>query len=524
MAAGDTAGMLVPLGREGTGAATVLKNELIPALANEQRRQDRLWQADQAAKREAAKLKAKQEAEDAKYVPEFESTKGGYLSKQNQDLANQDIQSLLEARKAGVFKSTPEYHQAVNLVKNKIQNRGALHDFSTVKMDETIKKLSDSGYDVGPADAIIYGQEQPTAPNVLEIPHAERFRAKIESDPERFKWREKGANLFKTVGTDNYSFTNSLGQSVLLDRSKLFIPVKVKDPVSGEIVTTQGINGELAMQAIEGDPVVKKAMTNAVDLDVAAALRNPANTKTKDDLIAESTDRYTKRLFQGMGNVVYKKDIQTEESKAKQKASGEKLADLNVGAPQVSARVITTKDGREIKAMIQGAVPMWNSKKSLPLPAGITFHPMGVYEDPGEMTSRKLQGTEERVLRANIETPYVERVTGIPTANRDIVVFDKVKNVRYPVKAGEVIADAINNPSLLEGLKNMYTLKNGYLAAPDESQLEKVVDPNNDEVSYKRKNPKSTSLVGHIFIEDASAGSLKTIFNKAGGGSKKVKF
>ena len=57
--ANETAATYVPLGREGTGYATILQNTILPSLQNEQRRADRLYQMEELAKQAAAKEAAR---------------------------------------------------------------------------------------------------------------------------------------------------------------------------------------------------------------------------------------------------------------------------------------------------------------------------------------------------------------------------------------------------------------------------------------------------------------------------------
>jgi hypothetical protein len=335
----------------GTISKTILKNEMLPMLLNEQKRADRAYAYDQQAKRkaaelaakQAAELAAKQAAEDAKFRPEIGSTEGGLFMPQLQELNKSDIDQTV-AGFSNPNASLQQKYQYKTDLDRKINERNSWQKYTEGNIKNQFPELQ-RYYNVSEADIPTYAQSFKADPSIFSVNHAEEFSKKIKQDPNRVKWRDIGTNLFKTIGSDKYSFTNSLGQREVIEGSNLFTPEETKDSITGRKITARRINGQIATEVAMSDPEVRGIVTNFTDLRIPELVKDPAivqaatakGVELKDYATDVATSEAMNRLYANMGGVNYTQNIQTEEAKAKSKASGEKQAQFTSGnAPSTS--------------------------------------------------------------------------------------------------------------------------------------------------------------------------------------------
>ena len=508
--ANETAATYVPLGREGTGYATILQNNILPALQNEQRRADRLYQMEELAKQAAAKAAAKQAEEDQKYAPQFEAITGGYLAPIAKALNEKRIKQGLDVMRTNA--PLNEKQSLVNEINRQAKEDQGIVNFVDKSTEEEVKNLSPY-YNIGRRDIGQYFESVPVEEGSLyKTNHVNEFAQKVRRDPEKFKWREVGNNLFKTVGQDDVSYTDARGENVTIKRDKLFIPVQEIDPITNKTVPSKKLDGEVAMQVIQGDREVLNALTNYVDIEKRRLAAIPENsTATDEELEKTATKRGMDRLFAGMGGVSYKEDLQTEQGKQAARNRADKQAELEVGAPQDYGIYITSPDGKQQQEVVlRNVIPM-NSKREVGLPAGIVVHPVGNYADPDGLTSRNVAGgSSAKVLRSNVAAQNFAKAEGVPIATRDVDIYENGQKVGFVKKDG-VISYAINNPKILETIPGAFKFEDGYFASPIETQIEQAEDVNGD-IIYKRKGPKATSLLGPVFIPNRYAGTINATF------------
>jgi len=332
----------------GTISKTILKNEMLPMLLNEQKRADRAYALEEQAKRRVAELAAKQAAEDAKFKPEIGSTEGGLFMPQLQELNKADIDKTV-----AIF-SDPKSplqmkYQAKTDLDRKINEKNSWQKYTEGNIKNQLPELQ-KYYNVSEADIPTYSQKYKADPSLFTVNHASEFSKSIKQDPNRVKWREIGTNLFKTIGSDKYSFTNSLGQQEVIEGSNLFIPEETTNPVTGKNITSRRINGQIASEVVMGNPEVSAIVTNYTDLRIPELVKDPATVQAatakgvelKDYASDVATSEAMNKLFANMGGVNYTQNVQTEEAKAAAKASGEKQAQFTSGkAPSTSTVYIT---------------------------------------------------------------------------------------------------------------------------------------------------------------------------------------
>jgi hypothetical protein len=333
----------------GTISKTILKNEMLPMLLNEQKRADRAYALEEQAKRKAAELAAKQAAEDAKFKPEIGSTEGGLFMPQLQELNKSDIDQTVTGF-SNPNASLQQKYQFKTDLDRKINERNSWQKYTEGNIKNQLSDLKNY-YNVSESDIPTYAQKFKADPSIFGVNHADEFRKYIKQDPNRVKWRDIGTNLFKTIGSDKYSFTNSLGQQEVIEGSNLFIPEETKNPVTGRKVTSRRINGQIATEVAMADPEVKDIVRNYTDLRIPELAKDPTivqaatarGVELKDYASDVATSEAMNKLFANMGGVNYSQDITTEEGKAAAKASGEKQAQFTSGKAPSTSMVYITK-------------------------------------------------------------------------------------------------------------------------------------------------------------------------------------
>lgn len=331
----------------GTIGIPVLKNELLPYLTDYAKRSERAelykQKAEQRAAELAAKKAAEEEAERQRFKPEIKSTEGGMLMSQIQELNKADIEAA-KKQFTDPKKTSQEKYQIGADLNRIIDERNAYQKYNEGLIKAQLPEMQ-KYYQVDESDIPVYSSGFKADPSIFNVNHVAQFKSAIEDDPNRFKWRDVGSSLFKTVGADKYSFTNSAGQQEVIEASNLFVPEEVKNPITGKIVTARKLNADVAMDVAMGNPKVWKAVTTYSQTRVPQLIQdvNVANQAAKLGVDANNyaqaiaREEALNKLFGNMGGVTYSKDVQTQEQKARQQTQGQKLGEIAVAnTPSVS--------------------------------------------------------------------------------------------------------------------------------------------------------------------------------------------
>jgi hypothetical protein len=313
------------------------------------KRQERAQLYKQKAEQRAAELEAKKAAEDAKFKSEIKSTEGGFLMPQIQQLNKADIEAA-KKKFADQNTSLQEKYELSDNVNRIIDERNNYQKYNEATIKAQLPEMQ-KYYQVDESDIPVYSSGLKADPSIFNINHVAQFKSAIEDDPNRFKWRDVGSSLFKTVGADKYSFTNSAGQQEVIEANNLFIPEVVTNPVTKRKVTAQKLNADVAMDVAMGNPKVWKAVTTyekarmpQLIQDVAVA-NQAAKLGVEADKYAQSLAREEalNKLFGNMGGVTYSKDIQTEQQRARSQARGQKLAEVSMSNQPSTSQVYVGK-------------------------------------------------------------------------------------------------------------------------------------------------------------------------------------
>jgi hypothetical protein len=236
----------------GTIGIPVLKNELLPYLTDYAKRSERAELYKQKAQQRAAELAAKKAAEDAKYVPKFESSRGGMFSHVTQKRADERIKAALD-----IFKDPNTPTQSKMLVSNEA-NRMNLDDADLdkqleAKIVESAKDLKNRYRRVDIPDAYAWAKTQ------TDYKSPEEFAKAVRSNPDLIDFDAIGKKA-KDYQQQQYSYRGPGAETRQISISPLFEYKMEKDPVVGtEVPVVTGINGVEAQKLIESDQDMKEA-------------------------------------------------------------------------------------------------------------------------------------------------------------------------------------------------------------------------------------------------------------------------
>jgi hypothetical protein len=237
----------------GTISKTILKNEMLPMLLNEQKRADRAYAYEEQAKRKAAELAAKKAAEESKFVPKFESSSGdlfGHITKAN---ADNRIKGALD-----IYRD-PSSPQQTKMLTAYEANRMNMDDADldkqlTAKIYKSAEDISKNRFRKVGTDYISnWGKSQ------QNYATPEQFAKEALSDPNLIDFDAIGKTA-KDYKTSDYTYRDKAGNQKVVKMSPLFDYKYEKDPILGtEVPVVTGVNGAEAQKLIESNSDIQDA-------------------------------------------------------------------------------------------------------------------------------------------------------------------------------------------------------------------------------------------------------------------------
>lgn len=243
----------------GTIGIPVLKNEVLPYLADYAKRQERAERLKAARAQKEAELAAKKAAEDAKFVPEFQAGLGSDMWEHIDRSKNEaDIQRGLTLVKD---QSIPrqQVSTAVNEINRAVSQRSNLSKQLKESTLKTAEETSKKYRKVGPEYAYQWAKQQ------QDYKSPEQFAKEVLSDPNLIDFDAIGKKA-KDYKLQQYSYRGKDNVSRNMAISPLFEYKKQYDPALGaEVPMVTGVNGVEAQKLIESDPDMKDAFKVWVD-------------------------------------------------------------------------------------------------------------------------------------------------------------------------------------------------------------------------------------------------------------------
>lgn len=238
----------------GTISKTILKNEMLPMLLNEQKRADRAYAYEEQAKRKAAELAAKKAAEDSKYIPKFDAATGAdmweHVVKPEDE---KDVQAGLDLAKD---QSIPRYQ--VGTYVNEMNRRRIQRAETSKQLKEgVLKTAEDLSRDKFRKITRDYGYNWAKTKNALTSP--EEFAKEALADPNLIDFDAIG-KFGQNYKIADYTYRDKGGNQKVVKMSPLFDYKYKKDPILGtEVPEVVGVNGAEAQKLIESNPDIEDA-------------------------------------------------------------------------------------------------------------------------------------------------------------------------------------------------------------------------------------------------------------------------
>lgn len=290
----------------GTIGIPVLKNEVLPYLADYTKRRERAALYKQKAEQAAAELAAKKEAEEGKYVPPaFDIAKGGYWQPAIKKRMELETATALDKMKAAKTRAEQaKVSQDLNSIVNELNYAG---DQETQKQKENIKALQESGYNVDEdALARYYGEQTQNNKDFFTTSHINNFKKWAQSQPDKYiNPASIGTKLLKQYEPISVSIRGKK-DGEKFTYNPLFEPERVKDELTGaNIYRANKANFAKLEEALAGNTGLREA-ADAYIKPIATRLQagSPGMSSTEAYTLA-TEDFINKALPQGRAKEVY---------------------------------------------------------------------------------------------------------------------------------------------------------------------------------------------------------------------------
>lgn len=481
----------------GTIGIPVLKNEVLPYLADYTKRRERAALYKQKAEQAAAELAAKKEAEEGKYVPPaYDIAKGGYWQPAIQKRMEQETTSALDRMKAAKTRAEQaKVAQDYNKVVGELNYRG---EQETQKQKDNLKALQDSGYNVDEdALARYYGEQAQTNPDFFNTSHVNNFKKWAQSQPDKYiSPASIGTKLLKQYEPVSVSIRGKK-EGEKFTYNPLFEPEKVKDTLTGaNIYRANKANLVKLEEALQSNPGLREA-ADAYIKPIATRLQagSPGMSSTEAYTLA-TEDFINKALPQGRAKEVY------DFSEARGRASGngsKPPVDYTFKAGETTANVpsfsfdgkTTTYRDFKIGQSTDSGWPLGTTNHQ----SGLRGIPLNKVEDAD--TTRIIKKNDDGSITINRSFTYDNPIRRtVWRAKGDIQFSDKNGNPLYLIKKGGIVGNTDAGIVLSSPIKNLISQDKGY------------------EITARTKNPYSKRTPDiekeiKIWVSDADASSIK---------------
>lgn len=502
----------------GTISKTILKNEMLPMLLNEQKRADRAYAYDQQAKRKAAELAAKKAAEDAKYIPKFDAATGAdmweHVIKPEDE---KDVKAGLELAKD---QSVPRYQ--VGTYVNEM-NRGRIQRAETSKQIKesvlkTAKDLSETKFRKITPD---YGYKWAKTKNVLTGP--EEFAKEALADPSLIDFDAIG-KFGKDYKAADYTYRDKSGTQKTIKMSPLFDYKYEKDQILGtEVPVVTGVNGIEAQKLIESNPDIQDAFklwsgnrakeyqegkrTYVDPVTGSPTIMRPELTELAEDQAAKE---FVEQSFGKYGSIKYGQQFAMPK-----KASGS-------GSSKQSVQITTPAKTRshslpyEIAGQPKDYVVDVGTDKDkqhtfdreYDLPAGLKIRPIGKYEDIEEWEKKVIAKKSDGSYATRGKIKYGNATnTKLYWATKDVEIPDSRGNI-ITIRNGKELSPEnaiyLRNKAKKEGKPAPYVFENGYEITGQMELYDSEADINKrQEVHFFVPMKYASGIDTHVKMQEA---------------------
>jgi hypothetical protein len=436
----------------GTIGIPVIKNEILPALENYARRQERYERLKAAQEAKAAEAAAKKAAEDAKFVPKFESSSGdmfGHITKANSD---NRIKGALD-----IYRD-PNAAQQAKMLTAYEANRMNMDDADldkqlTAKILKTTEDLKNRYRKVGTDYAYQWGKQQ------KEYRTPEQFAQEVRSNPDLIDFDAIGKTA-KDYKASDYSYRDKGGVTKTIKMSPLFEYKLEKDPfVGAEVPKVVGVNGVEAQALIESNPDIKEAFdvwtknranqyqTNRTFYDPTTGSPMMIRPELAEDQAAKE---FMEQTFGKYGTVKYGQQFSMPR-KGGGDGSSKPPVEITTKAKKRSHSVPYSINGVNYAGVVDVGTKgdlQHTFDRDYNLPAGLKIRPIGDYEDIAEWEQKIIEKKPDGTFATRGRLKYDGATeTKLHWTTQDVEIPDSRGNINVIKKGSEITPD---NASYLE--------------------------------------------------------------------------
>jgi hypothetical protein len=435
----------------GTIGIPVIKNEVLPALENYARRQERYERLKAAQEAKAAEAAAKKAAEDAKFVPKFESGKGGYFGHILESNQSKRINDALS-----IYKDPNTPTQTKMLVANEANRlnneENVFSKDNDARLRQAAEDLSKNKFRlVGEGDIVNWSKKQST----FQTP--EKFIADIKSDPNLIDFDAIGKTA-KDYKASDYSYRDKNGVTKTIKMSPLFEYKFEKDPFVGtEVPKVVGVNGVEAQALIESNPDIKEAFdvwtknrakeyqggkrTYIDPYTGSPTLMRPELTELAEDQAAKE---FMEQTFGKYGTVKYGQQFSMPR-KGGEGGSSKPPVEITTKAKKRSHSVPYSINGVNYAGVVDvGTKGDWQHTfdRDYNLPAGLKIRPIGDYEDIAEWEKKIIEKKPDGTFATRGRLKYDGATeTKLHWTTQDVEIPDSRGNINVIKKGSEITPD-----------------------------------------------------------------------------------
>ena len=499
----------------GTISKTILKNEMLPMLLNEQKRADRAYAYEEQAKRKAAELAAKKAAEDSKYIPKFDAATGADMWEHVVKPENEkDIQAGLDLAKD---ERIPRYQ--VGTYVNEMNRRQIQRAETSKQLKEGVLKtaddLSKTKFRKITPD---YGYKWAKTKNALTGP--EEFAREALADPNIIDFDAIG-KFGKDYKVSDYTYRDKGGNTKVVKMSPLFDYKYKKDPILGtEVPEVVGVNGAEAQKLIESNSDIQDAFNvwvgnrskeykdNLTFIDPVTG----SPTMIRPDLAEDQAAKeFMEQSFGKYGTIKYGQQFAMPKKSGDGSGSGKQSVQITTPAKTSSHslpyEIAGTKQNYVVDVGTDKDV-QHTYDRDYNLSAGLKIRPIGSYKD--------IEEWEEKLIEKKSDGTYASRGRIKYGGAKDTKLYWATKDVEIPDSRGNIItirngkelspenAIYLRNKAKKDKTSAPYVFEKGYEIT---GQME-LYDPTDDtnkrqEIHFFIPKKYASSIDTHVKMQEA---------------------
>lgn len=500
----------------GTISKTILKNEMLPMLLNEQKRADRAYALEEQTKRRAAELAAKKAAEESKFVPKFESSSGdlfGHVTKANSD---NRIKGAL-----GIY-SDPNSTQQTKMLTAYEANRLNMDDADldkqlTAKIYKSAEDLSKNKFrKIGTDYVANWGKKQQN----YKTP--EEFASEALSDPNLVDFDAIG-KYGKDYKVADYTYRDKNNNTKVVKMSPLFDYKFEKDAILGtEVPVVTGVNGIEAQKLIESNPDIQDAFklwsgNRAKEYQDTRTFIDPvigSPTMIRPELAQDQAAKeFMEQSFGKYGKIEYGQQFAMPKKGGAGGGGGSSKQSVQITTP---AKTRSHSLPYEIAGQPKDYIVDVGTDKDkqhtfdreYDLPAGLKIRPIGKYEDIEEWEKKVIAKKSDGSYATRGKIKYGNATnTKLYWATKDVQIPDSRGNI-ITIRNGKELSPEnaiyLRNKAKKEGKPAPYVFENGYEIT---GQME-FIDPINDvnkrqEVHFFVPMKYASGIDTHVKMQEA---------------------